>query len=78
MSGLIWVQSVCKDYQQTTQFTAGRQMVKEIMTFCVVLRKCKICTVMYMKYTTKHLISIGHRIYVLNILPLLLQSSKKY
>ena len=31
-SGLIWVQTVCKDYQQMTKFTAGRQSVKG--SFC--------------------------------------------
>ena len=30
MSGLIWVQTVCKVYQETTKFTAGRLRIKEI------------------------------------------------
>ena len=28
MSGLIWVQTVCKDQQQTKKFAAGRQRGK--------------------------------------------------
>ena len=34
-SGLIWVQTVGKDQQQTTKFAAGRQRVKYSLTFDV-------------------------------------------
>ena len=32
LPGLIWVKTACKDYKQTTKFTAGRQQVKFIRT----------------------------------------------
>ena len=38
MSGLIWVQTVCKDHQQKTKFAAGSQRVndKKVKTkYCV-------------------------------------------
>ena len=37
LSGLIWVQTVCKDYQQMTKVAAGRQRVKKLLLdqFCI-------------------------------------------
>ena len=33
--GLIWVQTVCKDYQQTTELAAGRQRAMKVQQFKV-------------------------------------------
>ena len=42
LSGLIWVQTICKDYQQMTKFVAGRQRAisLHVWYFCMFLLTC--------------------------------------
>ena len=35
LSGLIWIQTVCKDHQQTTKFAAGWQSFNTFLSSCI-------------------------------------------
>ena len=55
LSGLIWIQTVCKDHQQTTKFATGRQRVKEFPNPIVVPTKSDSDVILYLQLLSKTL-----------------------